>query len=168
MQYMVTGSDGIEYGPVDDATLKSWAGEGRVIPNTKVRDVMSQQVYRATDMPVLKGVLPDSAPIAPTNYQVPPSMADGYPRGMPYVPQVKSGTRLWMILFWAFLGIGLSIFTHRIGVISIIYMCIRAWKAHEEEDDHKILCLVVAVVSVIIMGIFTVIGFKERATIAPV
>jgi hypothetical protein len=156
MQYMVTGSDGIEYGPVDEDTLKSWAGEGRVVPNTKVRDVMSQQVFRATDVSALRGILPEPAAVAPpTNYQLPPAMSSGYPRDMGFsTPMGRSRTRLWGMIFWVVVGLLLAIFTGGKGFIIAAFSLYDAYRAHDEGDNNSIACIIIGVVgAILIIGI---------------
>jgi hypothetical protein len=48
--YKIVGADGVEYGPVDFLTLRTWAEHGRVAPATIVRDADSGQACVAGDM----------------------------------------------------------------------------------------------------------------------
>lgn len=54
--YMILAHDGVEYGPVDYQTLRTWATQGRVFPNTPVRDLDSGLQCSAAQMPSLQGV----------------------------------------------------------------------------------------------------------------
>ena len=49
MRYHVLGGDGKQYGPIDIETLRRWADEGRVLPDTQVRDDATGFVSTASD-----------------------------------------------------------------------------------------------------------------------
>ncbi len=66
MRYFVRASDGQTYGPVDAATLRQWAAEGRVIADTWLQEEGSGILLRAGDIPELQPYLPlIAAPITP-------------------------------------------------------------------------------------------------------
>ena len=58
MQYHVLGGDGKQYGPIDIETLRRWADEGRVKPETQVRDDATGLVSNAYDVLQIGGVAP--------------------------------------------------------------------------------------------------------------
>lgn len=53
MEYMVTGADGNEYGPVDFATLVEWAKDDRVRPGSRVREMATGRQMTAAEVPGL-------------------------------------------------------------------------------------------------------------------
>lgn len=53
MKYFVYGHDGGKYGPVDTATLKLWANEGRIDSNTQIEDASSGRRMLAGTIPVV-------------------------------------------------------------------------------------------------------------------
>ena len=63
--YMILAHDGVEYGPVDFKTLHAWAMQGRVFPNTPVRELESGLQCRAAEMPSLQPLfnLPQIQPV---------------------------------------------------------------------------------------------------------
>ena len=50
MDYYVLGPDNQAYGPADEATLRRWAGEGRLFPQTPLTDAARSRVFRASDV----------------------------------------------------------------------------------------------------------------------
>ena len=82
MQYYVIGPDGNRYGPGDLQTLKQWAAESRVTPQTMLEDFSTGQRIPASSVAGLFEVA--AMPGAQMNpYQNPPTPA-GYPRGYMY------------------------------------------------------------------------------------
>jgi hypothetical protein len=51
--FYVTGPDGNQYGPADEATLGQWAREGRIVPQTVLVDAGTQQSVYAGHVPSL-------------------------------------------------------------------------------------------------------------------
>lgn len=51
--FFVTGPDGSQYGPADEATLGQWASEGRIVPQTVLVDAASRQSVYAGHVPSL-------------------------------------------------------------------------------------------------------------------
>lgn len=49
--FIILGSDGIEYGPADAATIKSWISGGRATPQTKARRADSSEWKTLADFP---------------------------------------------------------------------------------------------------------------------
>lgn len=55
--YMVVGSDGMQYGPVDDQTLRSWATTGRVNANTQITNIETGGQTTAAQLPFLHSIV---------------------------------------------------------------------------------------------------------------
>jgi TM2 domain-containing membrane protein YozV len=55
--YTIVGSDGIEYGPVDVATLINWARQGRINLGTMIIDNVTDKRFPAVDMPEISVLL---------------------------------------------------------------------------------------------------------------
>jgi hypothetical protein len=56
MQYIVKGPNGKEYGPIELPTLIEWVRQGRVSPDSKVRNLTNGMLLSATHMPELNGM----------------------------------------------------------------------------------------------------------------
>jgi TM2 domain-containing membrane protein YozV len=52
--YIVIGSDGVQYGPVDAHTLQSWATTGRINANTQITNMETGEQTTAARLPFLK------------------------------------------------------------------------------------------------------------------
>jgi hypothetical protein len=55
VQYFVVGPDGTAYGPADMPTLRQWAAEGRILPDSLIRDAATGQTQLASSIPGLIG-----------------------------------------------------------------------------------------------------------------
>lgn len=78
MGYFVIALDGNRHGPADIPTLQQWVREGRVAPNTVLEDEFTGTQIRASLLPELSHLFPQSA--APPQYQAPPApMVGGGP-----------------------------------------------------------------------------------------
>src|SRR5690349_24951714 len=90
MQYMVTGPDGQEYGPVAIDVLKVWALEDRVRPESRVRDFSTGQVMAAAMIP---GLFPSAVPASANPYSTsaPPINTHSVPYNVPTYQPVQSG-----------------------------------------------------------------------------
>lgn len=75
MAYYVIAHDGNRYGPADIATLQQWVREGRIVPNTVLEDEFTGTQVRASLLPELSHLFPQSAP--PPPYQAPPTPVVG-------------------------------------------------------------------------------------------
>jgi hypothetical protein len=146
MQYSVKGADGNVYGPVDLQTLKSWAAQGRVTPETLVTDELSRVEMKASAIPELG---------MHGNY-VPPVAYANYERSAPH-PHEVNGTRLWAILFWLALGFLAAAFTKSGGLIVTGWNIFDAFSANKRGDKYGTLCLVVAIVGFLIVLLWTLI-----------
>lgn len=68
MNYNVIGPDGAVYGPVDEATLKQWVAEARVLPTTMLEEVGMGRRFEAKTMASL--FPPQQAPSRPASPSV--------------------------------------------------------------------------------------------------
>ncbi len=85
MQYMVIGSDGKEYGPATVDTLKQWVTEGRLTPESPLKDFGSGESLSAGQVPDLFGPAPAMA--------APPMVPNGTPTS--YEQQYRGGSQDW-------------------------------------------------------------------------
>ena len=56
MHYIIRDPGGREYGPVDLKTLIEWVRQGRVSPDTKIRNLTNGMMLMASTMPELDGM----------------------------------------------------------------------------------------------------------------
>ncbi|HLP00084.1 MAG TPA: hypothetical protein VK171_15925 [Fimbriimonas sp.] len=137
MQYTVRGSDGVDYGPVDLQTLKAWAADGRVFPDTLITDGLTNRQALAKDFSEIGLTIPS----VPAVYSEPPQ-AQPYPRGYS-VP--NDSTRLWGIIVWLALAVVLGFFTRSGGLIITGLNIVTAVRANANDDKYGVWCLVVAI-----------------------
>ncbi len=93
MEYFVVGPDGQEYGPASVDTLKQWAQENRLTPDTMLKNFQSGQTVAAKSVPGIFQVNPPpvgqpSAAGFGQQYATPPT---GYPRAAPMPTAYDSG-----------------------------------------------------------------------------
>lgn len=158
MQYLVLGSDGNQYGPVDLQTLKAWVQEGRVTSTTQITDGLSNQTLMASQMPEL-GISSTANPYA--NTPAPPQGYPQYPRpDSQYQPQYEQKTRLWGILFWLGLAVVISMFTTYGGVIISGWNIFDAFQAKQRNDPKVGLCIGFAVGGFLLILLWTFIKYK--------
>ncbi len=162
MQYSVITVDGKEYGPVDVATLKSWADESRLTPQTMLKDFLSGQVVMASSVPGIFGAVlpPVVAPVPPAgNWQQPPT---AYPRTSPgMAPQADSNDMgiIWGVILRSVGGVLLFFVFHGIGLFVAGYGLYYAIKA--QQSGHKNGTMAIAIASIALVVIL--IGWVLRA-----
>ena len=86
--FIILGSDGVEYGPVDAATVKSWIKEGRAVLQTRARSADSAEWKTLADFPEFATgetppPLPASAKVAPITIDAEAYAADLIARAKP-------------------------------------------------------------------------------------
>lgn len=138
MQYTVRGSDGADYGPVDLQTLKSWAADGRVFPDTLITDGLTNRQAPAKDFSEL-GL---AAPASFTSTIEPP-------RGQTYqgtysVPNDR--TRLWATIGWLALAIVLATIFRYSGIFVAGFNAYNAYQAKVNDDKYGNLGFAISVV----------------------
>src|SRR5512142_3277268 len=106
MQFYVIGPDGSKYGPADVPTLKQWAGENRLSPQSILEDSTSGQRMPAGQVEGIFGA-PQTAPSGPEM-----NPAEQYPYQNPpapgYYPRQTTGDggKLLITLSWIFSSFG--------------------------------------------------------------
>jgi hypothetical protein len=129
MDYFVIGADGKEYGPNTLDTIRQWAAENRVRPDSQVRNATTGEVGPASAIPGLfvappqiapPNLAPQPATVAATpqaggyDWSQPPS---AYPRQMQPVGQTGKAlfvgvvvrSIIGVVLFFVFHGLGLLV-----------------------------------------------------------
>ncbi|GEM_PF-2891831 len=148
VQYLMTGVDGKEYGPVDVQTLKAWAGEGRVAPHTTLRDFNSGQTMVASSVP---GLFSDSPNVPP--------IGAGYPRsGVPAGSAVnrssdEGGGAFAGVVIRSILGAVLFFVLHGIGLIVAGSGLITAFQLKSNGSKWGVPALAISALSVVAIGI---------------
>jgi hypothetical protein len=115
MQYYVIGPDGAKYGPGDVPTLKQWAADNRLSPQTILEDINTGQRMAAYQVPGIFDVPVQAATAQPGTmgpapgpeqhlYQNPPNMAPGY---YPRQQQAGDGGQTLIIVSWICSAVGL-------------------------------------------------------------
>lgn len=150
MQYLVMGSDGKNYGPVDRITLANWISEARVMPDATVTEFESGRTMLARD------AIQDAPPVASTATQASPYATPPSPYARPgeaygYALQKPSNTPFIVALVDSGLALlfyfGLSGF----GLIFSIFACINVYRCFESGHKLRFLALAVASVSTILI-----------------
>ncbi len=77
MNYWIIASDGNCYGPADDATMRRWISEGRVIAPTPVGPTKDGPWNEARSVPTLAALFPPTVPGAGEAHDPPPG-SGGY------------------------------------------------------------------------------------------
>ncbi len=60
--YRLTGADGVEYGPVDMPALMQWIREGRVQPDSRIKEVSTGRQLFAREMPAFRAMYNSYSP----------------------------------------------------------------------------------------------------------
>lgn len=112
MDYMVTGADGKEYGPVSFDQLRQWRDDNRVGPQTQVRNFHTGQVLMASAIPGLFAATPmapatdwSRPPVPGSVVYHPPTQTFDDGKGELWHSIARSG--LALVMFFALHGIGL-------------------------------------------------------------
>jgi len=146
MEFYVIGADGKEYGPATIDTLREWAVQGRLLPNTQLKNYTTGQVTPAS---AIAGIFPAGAGAAAVpppagQWSAPPS-----PYQRPAQPAASSGgddvfTRSLVYsgisLVFVFVLGGLGLIT---GIFSLVY----AVKAQQSGHKHGVIAIAVAAVA---------------------
>ncbi len=64
MKYIIRGSDGTEYGPVDQDVILKWVEDGRVTEETEIRNTLMKTWTQANKLPFVKELLQQRAQTA--------------------------------------------------------------------------------------------------------
>jgi hypothetical protein len=156
VEYFVLGTDGTEYGPATIDTLKQWAVEGRVSPQTQLKSFATGQVVNAASV---QGIFPPvGSPAASTVWANPPSP---YQRPMGQSTQSNSDEGkgdVTAAIFRSVLALVFFFLFHGIGLIVAAYSVYYAFQAQAKGHRHGITAIAISVVTLIII----IIGWLLR------
>ena len=165
MQYFVVAPDGTSYGPADMATLQQWAAEGRILPNSMIRDAATGQSQLASSIPGLisppgygQQAYPPQQPMP--NYMQPGGQGGyaNYPRpyGMNTGANQGDVQAAWILGGFGIVGaICCSIVGLVCGIIGVV-MANRAYSnGNQSASGPRILCWVAIAISIVSM----ILGF---------
>ena len=168
MQYFVVAPDGTSYGPADMPTLQQWAAEGRILPDSMIRNASTGQSQLASSIP---GLIPGPAygtqtysqsPI-PNYMQQPGPGLSNYPRG--YANQGRSGDVQtgWIL---GVVGIVMALCCSLVGLICGIIGVVIANRAYSagnlDANGPRILCWIAIVLSIASMVLGFLLPFATR------
>lgn len=163
MDYLVRGSDGKDYGPVDLVTLRSWVNEGRVVQSTLITETPSNRQMEARLVPDLFPNMPPPA----MNMSQPPSYESApYARPMQqpnqgdYYNNAGGGAVTWAFID-STLALVLAFVPGAFGGIVMVFGIINAFKA--KSAGHKLANI--AIGYSIFCAIIWFIGFTKRSGI---
>lgn len=158
MEYVVTGPDGIEYGPVTVDVLKTWAAEDRVRPNSMVRDFHTGQTMRASQ---IAGLFSTVSPTAnPYSTSMPPVQHQPMTYATP-TPHVESGNgEFWGSIVRSVLAVAVFFFLHGLGLVFAGYAMFYAIQAKSHGNRYGVLAIVVASVALLIVIVGWLLRFN--------
>jgi hypothetical protein len=148
MQYFVVAPDGMKYGPADAETLKQWAAENRLEPNSLLEEAGTYQRLRADSV---AGLFPAEEPATvpfepPLIFENPPlSPAAAYPRATPSglgSPELASA---WV---WTIVGIFVPII---LPIVGLRFANNAIAKGNEEAHSARIFAITVLVAQLVII-----------------
>ena len=131
MPYVLVGTNGDEYGPVELDTLIVWANEGRVGPRSTVRITPNGESVPAHTIPEL-GLI-DQPPKMP---EPSPETYSQYPRAADISSGPPSKAGLISSVFWSGLAIVLIIFTDGYGYILALLGLLDVFRAWQRKDPY--------------------------------
>jgi len=157
MPFFVVGSDGNQYGPADEPTLKLWATEGRLHPESTLKNAETGETLTAASV---NGIFP-SAMMPPPAMALPPvgSTAIGSPSAyagyqQPYAAYPRtivqpSGSHPGKSLFWNAVirslgGLVLFFLFHGLGVIWAGYALYYAIRCNASGHPRGVLAIAIA------------------------
>ncbi len=112
MDYYVLGEGEVRYGPVDADVLKIWVADGRILPNTRLKNTQSGEVIFAKDVPGLFGkqeiALDRDSPEKPAN------LNSLFEKQSAKLPDNRS---FWAVVFWCVLALTLNFSVGRAGIL---------------------------------------------------
>ena len=162
MSFYVFGSDEKMYGPVDVPTMQSWAREGRLSSETKLRNAESGE---ETTWALIDPAGPPPPVVASDGYSaVSPYPRTGYATAPMTAPSGNAGNGYFT---WALIdsigAIVLFFFLHGFGLIFAAYGVYNGYKAFA--SGHKLgwLALGMGIVSVIAVGLGWLLRIGMRA-----
>jgi hypothetical protein len=164
MHYLVRGSNGKDYGPVDLVTLREWVHQGRIKADTKVRNTTNGMLLMATNMPELDGMFTANSALQAT------IIAGGY-LGNKVNAEAEHAER-WedykFVILMSILGMFFSLVFAWIAIVFNIIAMKRAYEAAKEQKPLAGLSFSIALLSMIaVLVIPILIGFWMRPILFP-
>lgn len=125
-QYVVRGTDGREYGPVDLATLQEWVKQGRVSHDSKIRNLGNGMMLMASNMPELDGFF------GGLHAHQRAVMTSGMVYGSSQPQEAEYWEDYKFVLAMSVIGMVVSLAIGPLALIFSIMAIIRAWQAARE------------------------------------
>lgn len=153
MGYYVQGGDGRKYGPADEATLRVWMGEGRVLPDTWLEEEGSGRRVLAKDLLGQAQSQPQSPYASPGAFSQPPGPASPYPRQS----YATSNGQTEVVIGWVCAVISLGCCPPGFGAAAII-LGFNAKKKGHPGGQTLIIAAVIMMVVGIVVGVMLGLG----------
>jgi hypothetical protein len=155
MQYLVVGPDGKEYGPASVDTLKQWAGENRLMPNTQLRDFNTGQIVLASSLTEVFPPIVDvtTAPAVAQWPQAPPPANYAHPGSTQFVDADTGMGDIWGAIIRSVLAIVFFFVFHGIGIIFAGYGLYYAFQAQGKGHRYGWVAIVISSVTLVAIGI---------------
>lgn len=144
MKYIIRGTNGKEYGPVDHPTLIEWVRQGRVSPDTKIRNLDNGMMLMATNMPELDGLFMVNQARQAT------AISTGYLYTKPGANQQDDKWEDYkFVITMCVLGIFFSLILSWFALIFTFLGLKRAWEASKEQKEMSGLAFGLAIMSLL-------------------
>lgn len=157
MNYFVIGPDGAQYGPADVQTLRSWAEQNRLGPQTQLRDAATGQIVIANSVPGIFAAPPAPGPAAPGLYSAPPAPVN-YPRQTMAAPSNAGDGAFWGSIIRSVAALVFFFLLHGLGVIFAGYALYYAVQCKQHGNSKGGIAIGVAVFSLVVI----IIGWVLR------
>lgn len=163
MHYIVRGSNGKEYGPIDLATLIEWVRQGRVSPDSKIRNLANGMLLNATHMPELNGMFVGD------QFKQATAISSGYLRTKPNsVPLSDHWEDYKFVILMCVLGIFFSMIFAWFGLIFCFFGMKRAYEAVRLQKPMAGLAFSIAFLSVLaVLVIPFLMGYWVKNIVFP-
>ena len=150
MQFLVMGSDGKNYGPVDRITLANWISEARVMPDATVTEFETGRTMLARD--AIQDAPPVAQPAGPASPYAQPPSPYARPGGeYGFALQKPSNTPFIVSLVDSGLALLFYFGLHGIGLIFSVFAFINVYRCFESGHKLRFLALGIAIVSTILI-----------------
>jgi hypothetical protein len=159
MQYVLIGTDGNEYGPVDFRTLQQWAADDRLTRTSKLRDLESGSEIVAGSLPDL---FPHPIPVSTPAPAPAPAQPDWSQPPSPYTRPTAAlrDSFPWRVVIYSALGLLLFFVLQGIGIVFAGFAVYYAVLLKIDGSKWAPLALGVSVLSLAAI----LIGFYFRST----
>lgn len=147
MEYFVLAQDGKEYGPASFDTLKQWASDGRLQPQTQLRDSLSGQIVPAS---TVNGIF--TTPTAPSPYANAPDFSQVKSYQANYLQKESVGP-LMNVIVRCVLAIVFFFFLHGIGLVFAGYAMYYAVRLNSNGSKYGVPAMVVAGITLLALGV---------------